>query len=612
MTETILFVDKDTDLMKSTFVAYGLGNLLYQLDKANTKLEVRLEDMGSAYRLWVNRSREALVAYVRTHGLPVLIPAILKPPSDSEKKQLEKGVSEEEVFRRYKPAGFLPDNVVDYGAAKEKAKVKPAKNKPREEVDPSQRPPDYPLWAHLCSHFGKGSAMRKGYPLVLHAWHAHQGLQALALLELILDCYGEFPNNLTLAQDLWQHEIKPQLHYADFAMFGWAGKQADLSALSVVSPSTAQGSFTKSGSQKINNDTLNTFWLEMYLAFAGFMVSAMPFTTGSDILVYYPLPQNIGFNHLKAITSVYRESTNVHNLYDYSNWMPRAKIDCLSQIGFYESLTQHYLENPKAIEESTESPWEQQIEQNRISGLVGYFYKNISTEIPFDETTFAMPAWLLLDADSQHLKDAKDILNSHRKLIEAIRGEYAEEVSIINAYRRFITLGDADDWIAFTIGYSQHRFNKMVDASWLPPLELSLLEKTLMNNSHKDYRPILATEGFRNIANAIRFCTVRTRWIKDVKKQQTAFKVRHGLGDDLRRRAHNPDHFIEDLAEFIHDYTQESSSVQASTGETRPFITDADIADILALVEHYGSRVVANLLVAVGYASEFQPKSEEN
>ena len=133
-----------------------------------------------------------------------------------------------------------------------------------------------------------------------------------------------------------------------------------------------------------------------------------------------------------------------------------------------------------------------------------------------------------------------------------------------------------------------------------------------MNQDKKDYRPILKDPGFRSIAAAIRACTVNLRYWKDVKKTQTAFKVRHGLGDDLRRNAHDSDRFIEALSEFVHDYMRESSSVQANTGETRDFITADDLYAVTSLVERYGSRVVANLLVAAGYASDYVRKESND
>ncbi len=601
MTDTILYVDKDTDQMRSTLIAFGLADLFYNVDEPGSGVDVMIRDMGGAYRLEVNRTREEILALVQKRGLPQLLPAILKPPSAGEEKRIEDGEPLEEIQRKYRPTGFPSNHVIDYGEEKAKAEEtrKAKKSKVREEGGVPQRPPEYPLWAHLCSYFGKGSAMRIGYPLVIHAWYAHQGAAGEALCDLILNCYGVFPNLVEAAREYWRDTLKPQLNYPDFDLFGWEkSTMADISALSIVSPTTAQGSYTTTGARVLNTGTPEIFWLEVYLAFVGYMAVGMPYNSGGDALLYYPLPREIRFSRVRHIAQQYRQSPDVGELYGYSNVMPRAKVDALSQNSYYQSMVEHYRENP---------PERKRI--NAISGLVGYYYKDISTQIPFDETTFALPAWLPLESDRAWLGQALEVLKAHRDLIKTIRGDYAEELAILTHYRRFLTYGDPDDWIEFAIAYSQHRFNKMVDSGWMSHLNLEIVEKTLMNNTHKDYRPVLENEGFRSIANAIRSCTVQLRYFKDVKKQQIAFKVRHGLGDDLRRRAHNADDFIEDLSSFVHDYMRESSSVQVNTGETRPFITDDDLYQVIALINEFGSRVVANLLVAAGYASHFEHKN---
>ena len=611
MAETTLYVEKDTDQMRSTLVAYGLASLFFHLPEAGSGADVRIVDQGSTYSLHViGHDRETLLDLVQRRGLPALLPAILKPLSAKEKKFVESGLSEDDVRSNYKPLGFPADRVVDYGAEKQKvdAARQARRQKTREEGDAPVRAPDYPLWAHLCSYFGKGSAMRVGYPLVVHAWHAHQGECAEALCELILQAYGNFPNRLDEARDLWRDTIKPRLDTSGFQLFGWDGAQTDISALSIVSPTTAQGSFTATGARGVNTGTPEIFWLEMYFAFAGYMAAGMPFNAGGDAVLYYPLPRDITFRSLEITMQQYRDSDAIRHLYDYSNVMPRAKIDALSQIAFYESMIKHYLAN---LRDPNAPPWEQ-LEINAVSGLVGYYYKDISTQIPFDETAFALPAWLSLQPDAEVLESALAVLEGHRKLIEAIRGDYAEELEILASYRRFVTLGNPIDWIDFAIAYSTHRFNKMVDSPWMPHLQIELLEKTLMNNpQYKDYRPIIENRGFRNLVNAIRFCTVQLRYFKDVEKRQTAFKVRHGLGDDLLRRAHNADDFIEDLSHFVHDYMRESSNVQAVYKETRPFITEDDLYEVVTLVNEFGSRVVANLLVAAGYSSSFARKEQE-
>ena len=268
-------------------------------------------------------------------------------------------------------------------------------------------------------------------------------------------------------------------------------------------------------------------------------------------------------------------------------------------------MVSHYLDNPPTNRR-----------QDAISGLVGYYYKDISAQIPFDETTFALPPWLRLDADEDQLIQAEELLGEHWNLVwGGLREKHADHLAILSHYRHFIARGDPDDWIAFAIAYSTHRFKKLKEEFWRPSLRVPTLEETLMNNQFRDYSPILTNLGFINITDAIRYCTVTLRYLKDVEKQDIPFKVRHGLGDDLRRHAHDPDQFVIDLTEFVHDYARESANVQASsTPAKRKVIDKDDLAELILLLNDYPSEVVANLLVAIGYAAKSRKKqvSKEN
>ncbi|HRL12115.1 MAG TPA: hypothetical protein PKX07_09570, partial [Aggregatilineales bacterium] len=452
MAGTVLYVEKDTDLMRSTLMAFGLAEWLNTLIEAGSGAAITVQDAGGAYVVSSDVTPDALLERVQRLGfLPPLIPAIHKPLTATEQKQFEQGAALEDVRRRYVPAGF-PGDVIDYGAEKGKAEQESLarRSKSREEGETAVRHPNFPLWAHLCSYFGKGSAMRIAYPLAVHAWNAHQGEAAIALAELILRHYGDVPADAPSAQTEWFGSIKPSLDYPDFELFAWAKRETTVSAVSVVSPTTAQGSYTDSGARGLNTGTPDIFWLDLYLAFAGYMAVGMPYRIGSDVVLYYPLPRKIAYHEVRSLMADYRDSGAARHLYDISGVLPRAKADALAQITFYQQMVEHYRRN---------APGRRRI--NAIDALVGYFYKDISAQIPFDETTYALPRWLPLDADAAQLEQASEVLAEHRRLIEAVRGEYAEELVILSNYHRFITLGDPDDWVEFAIGYSQHRFKKL-------------------------------------------------------------------------------------------------------------------------------------------------------
>ena len=610
-----LYVDIDTDRMKSTFTAIGLAQLFYELPPPGSGEKIRLLNQGSAYLIDVSYSPNEAMAYLarrNSQRLPPLIPAIKKKFSAKEQKQLQADPASAVQFK-YVPQGFQPsDMIADYETQQGYLPAKKEKNAVHQEGDAQERDANYPLWAHLSSYFGKGSAMRDGYPNLLHSWHAHQGEAATALLKLILALYGSTPNDVETVQADWQATIQPLLTYRDYPI------SAMISSLAVVSPSTSKGLYSESAARGLSEDTPESFWLSFYFAFAGYIAAGMPFTLGSDVALYYPLPENIQIQPLKSVMKKYREQSATRRLYQFSNALPRIKLDVLAYLNYYRNIVAYFAEQrelgglPKRLQ--------------AYGGLVGYYYKDAGgTQIPFDETVFALPLWLPRDAGQNALDAATTMLDDHYALIDRVRGKppknsmTGDELAVLSDYRQFITSGEKQAWVDFVIRYNHYRFSQMVDQPYLQPITSDLFTATLINiqeaqsvDDKQDYRQILTNRGFRNIANAIRYCTITTRYFSDVQKRNVSFKVRHGLGDDLLRQAHNSGTFVQTLSSFLHDYARESISVQANTGETRPFVTEDDINDLVGLIAEYGSPTVASLLVAVGYSSDYNRDSNKS
>lgn len=596
-----LYVEKDTDLMRSTLIAIGLGNLFERLPSSGSGFDIRIRDLGSTYVINVPYEIGDALSYLKKrHGrLPALIPAIRKAYSAGDQKTIEAD-PESNIQFKYVPRDFDrvygTDAIVEYEIEQELAKNLLAnKLEVRIEGQVIALNPNYSLWEHLCS-FGLGSAMRNVYPNILHAWYSHQGDDAEALLKLIVEAYAEFPNTLGQARTNWMKWGR-KISYQDYEI------ETDVTAASIISPSTVKGDSTSSSASTPNNTQVNSFWLEIYLAFAGYFVAGLPFNLGDDVMLYYPRPQNITMSSLRQQMHIYRDSEIGRSLYRFSNQMNRAKLDILATISFYQSRVHQIHVNLTG--------WDDMIQD--MGGLVGYYYKKIGKpQIPFDETLFGTPPFFPKYADAEQARHIRELLERHYQIINAIRGKppkfalTADELSILEAYRHFMIHARVEDWWRFAVAYNRYRFINM-GSIYLPDFHLETFKETFMyiQPDKKDFRKIIENEGFLHIADAIRHCTVTLhRKIND--KETSAFRVRHGLGDDLLRNAHDPNLFIAELGRFLHDYSRESSRVRAETGDTRPFVTEEDIQHLIALIAEYGSSTVAHLLVAVGYSSAYR------
>jgi len=131
-------------------------------------------------------------------------------------------------------------------------------------------------------------------------------------------------------------------------------------------------------------------------------------------------------------------------------------------------------------------------------------------------------------------------------------------------------------------------------------LSTSFIERLIMSTEQR-LAPILERPGFQNIAYAIRQSTVIAQYRKSQGDRK--YDVRYGLGQDLARKARYPDDFVAALSDFLHKYNAENAQVmETRSGPYRSSIKTIDIDEIVMLIDEYGSEVVANLLIAYGYA----------
>ena len=84
----------------------------------------------------------------------------------------------------------------------------------------------------------------------------------------------------------------------------------------------------------------------------------------------------------------------------------------------------------------------------------------------------------------------------------------------------------------------------------------------------------------------------------------------------MKRKANYPTELVQALSDFMHSYNQENVQMaERFKGEPtrrRAQITTQDIAEVVALIDSYDAKTVANLLVAFGYASDSTKKQDDD
>ncbi len=221
----------------------------------------------------------------------------------------------------------------------------------------------------------------------------------------------------------------------------------------------------------------------------------------------------------------------------------------------------------------------------------------------------SLPAWsgeLHTRADVVALQA---IIDEHLDVVRGIDEGRSDGFDLLRHYRDFVSSGNWEAFFDFAAGYSHEILRRLNEgARYVPTFTTSRLRRLMMTN-RKDLTPIVENSGFQNVAYAIRHATIVPQTRK-ANGQENLYEVRYGLGAELKRKGTVRDEFVAALTDFIQSYNQENVQKLESRGQQmRRDVRTTDIAEVVRLIDEYGSEVVANLLIAYGYARE--PREEQ-
>jgi hypothetical protein len=237
------------------------------------------------------------------------------------------------------------------------------------------------------------------------------------------------------------------------------------------------------------------------------------------------------------------------------------------------------------------------------------FYKNLgNSPAVMNIASVNLPRWVA-PHNPEQLTEFQASLDEHISIARNLDETRGEQFALLSNYRDFISGGELDAFFEFTNAYSGFVMSQLVRKKFVRPFSIPTLEVLFMNSEDKNYSEIMQNEGFRNIAYAIRHSTVSLQNAKKFRKPAT--DIRYGLGQQLARKAAYPEDFLAELGEFLHLYNAENAQLREK--DRNPFRSNVrmeDMEEIVKLVDRFGSKVVCNMLVAFGYASEARSKDK--
>jgi hypothetical protein len=207
----------------------------------------------------------------------------------------------------------------------------------------------------------------------------------------------------------------------------------------------------------------------------------------------------------------------------------------------------------------------------------------------------------------------KEILNEHLDIIKHIDEKNSSTTSLLQHYRQFLSGGSWDKFFEFYFDYAALLTSDIDKRKmYLKAFTIKNLKEVFM--AEKRFRPILESQGFQNVAKAIRNATIGAQYAK--ARGKLKFDIHYGMAQDLKRKSPYKKDLVEYLSEFIAFYNAETARYVehhpegSNTGKVRATVKTKDIEEVINLIDEYGSSIIGKLLMAYGYA--LKKKEETN
>ncbi|AFZ60971.1 hypothetical protein H6G54_11185 [Anabaena cylindrica FACHB-243] len=228
--------------------------------------------------------------------------------------------------------------------------------------------------------------------------------------------------------------------------------------------------------------------------------------------------------------------------------------------------------------------------------------------------SLGLPGWIS-PKNSQELTDYHNVLNEHLSVITTLSAEEGHS-ELLAAYRDFLTGTNLINFFRFQVSYADYVVKRLADPKARPPRLFSLNGLNLMvknfkhrqNDQELNLTDITEDPGFLRIAKAINSATVYAG------KDEHGWDRIYGLAQRLSSQAGSKKDFIIELSAFIASYENENLRIDEELkkkGKPRRIWTTKDDLDrVITLIENHGSSLVANLLIAYGYAKGWGKSKE--
>jgi hypothetical protein len=576
MYQRCYFSDKSTGTFADVLAAYGLAavldEILAQALGRDTRRRVWIRDAGPSYVIELEQPlRQEWVENCRYFAGPAFYVTTGRsdPPPDGT---VLRDVNE--TWERFR----------NYQGMRERLRADPQiSDELQRQMEDAQPPPD---WAVVTLLGTRQMQALSTYNQAVAQWALTRS-QFTVNLETILHMGAMPVSDPDAMAGEWRRKVRVP------------GVKLEVTAIQLLNPHQGKGqNRPRADGLAMGNE--KSFWLLEYLKAAGLWACAAPRVVqgGTDRKTYVLAPLNITLAAHRAVFETFSQRL----------WNETAvKMDCIAALLYTDTL----LECSEAGQYD-ELSFEDYGPENVVAGFHVVQYKLLSRNAytAVNLAFLGIPAWTGEVQSQEDVRSLQAVIREHREVIRSIDEGRSDGYNLLLRYRDFLCGHGCDDFFHFSVGYSHYAMGRLAKGEgWVPLFTTRSLGRIIMA-TNKPLIKVVEALGFQNVAYAIRHSTVIPQ-SRRAQSLETLYDIRYGLGMEWKRKATVRDDFVVALADFMQKYNQENSQVlETRKQQMRRDLRTTDVEAVVRLVDEYGPEVVANLLVAYGYAREARESAE--
>ena len=392
------------------------------------------------------------------------------------------------------------------------------------------------------------------------------------------------------------------------------------SAVKVYLPSFVQGvNRVKADNNKVDSQKAN--WLSLWLIATGLFHFAIAERVKIadrvfDWRVLGLQPQDIKLSKYKDVL----QKLLIHNP---GGGHGIARFDAELVLRFCQELLEHHQALENGIEDDLDIL--DKPVNHFVSNFAGTHFSSKGQVYGVKEIfSLGLPTWIH-PRNKDELYSYQNILEEHLKVVRSLSIDEGNG-ELIAAYRDFITGNDLYQFFRFQVSYADYVTKKLADVNYRVVLfskqGIDLMTRNFTSKSRQSDRDWKLTEitedrGFLNIAKAINSATVYAGSIrdKDGNSKDTGWERIYGLAQRLSSQSGSKKDFIIEISSFLASYENENlridEELRKQNKPRRIWTTKDDLDKLINLIDKYSSSLVANLLIAYGYAKGWGKAKEK-